>query len=61
MIGLCSIDGYEYEESQALIEIDGQEYFLGLPIDEDNQPDLTEERLSVWLEQVMTELEFVIQ
>ena len=59
LIGLCPIDGYEYEESQALIEIDGKEYFLGLPIDEDNQPDQTEERLSMWLEQVMIDFELV--
>tara|TARA_B100000809_G_scaffold103427_1_gene102119 strand:- start:1225 stop:1758 length:534 start_codon:yes stop_codon:yes gene_type:complete len=59
IIGLCPIDGYEYEESQALITIDGQEYFLGLPIDEDNQPHQTEERLSIWLEQVITDFALV--
>ncbi|TET89908.1 MAG: flavodoxin [Sulfurovum sp.] len=41
-----STDGYEYEESIAVQ--DGA--FVGLAIDEDNQDDLTEERVQKWTE-----------
>ena len=41
--------GYEFDASV------GQEgdYFLGLALDEDNQPELTEERLGKWLPEVI--------
>ena len=57
LIGLCSLDGYDFEESQALIEIDGETYFLGLPIDEDNQPEMTDDRLGAWVNQLLEEFE----
>lgn len=44
-IGFTSTDGYDYNRSKAVI--DGQ--FMGLVLDEDNQKDLSEERLSAWL------------
>lgn len=51
IIGQISTDGYEYDESRA--EVDGE--FLGLPIDEDNQSDLTSERIKNWLEKLKNE------
>lgn len=39
---------YEFEESEAII--DG--YFVGLPIDEDFEPELTDERISKWVETI---------
>jgi len=45
LVGQCSTDGYEYNESRAVK--DGE--FLGLPIDEDFENDLTEERVDAWL------------
>jgi len=45
IIGSVPTDGYDYDESTA--EIDGK--FVGLPIDEDNQDDLTEERIKNWV------------
>ncbi|MCH2042737.1 MAG: flavodoxin [Saprospiraceae bacterium] len=44
-----STEGYEYEASKAVWE---EGYFVGLAIDEDNQPELTDERLALWLSQV---------
>ncbi|NBV74537.1 MAG: hypothetical protein EBR59_00710 [Methylococcaceae bacterium] len=44
-IGFTSTDGYTYDRSKA--ELDGQ--FVGLVLDEDNQKDQTEGRLSAWL------------
>ncbi|NKQ41238.1 MAG: flavodoxin [Sulfurovum sp.] len=41
-----STDGYEFEESVAIK--DGA--FVGLGIDEDNQDDLTEERIAKWVD-----------
>lgn len=52
MIGFTSTDGYTYEESTAVI--DGE--FMGLVIDEDNQDDLTDERLKAWADQIKDDL-----
>lgn len=45
VVGFCSKDGYKYYFSSA--EKDGK--FVGLPIDEDNQPGLTQERVKNWV------------
>ncbi len=52
LIGSWSAEGYEFEKSKALY--DGA--FVGLVLDQDNQADLTDERLDEWLEQVKPEL-----
>ena len=44
IIGQTSTEGYDYEESKAVI--DGN--FVGLVIDEDNQSELTDERIDNW-------------
>ncbi|MCC5945624.1 MAG: flavodoxin [Bernardetiaceae bacterium] len=51
IVGHWALDGYDYEASKG--ERDGK--FLGLPIDEDNQPELTDERLATWIPQVLAE------
>lgn len=51
LVGKFSTDGYDYDESRA--EVDGQ--FLGLPLDEENQGDLTNERIKNWVEQLKGE------
>ncbi len=48
VIGKVSTDGYEYDASKA--EVDGQ--FVGLPLDDDNQDDLTKDRISAWVEAI---------
>ncbi len=45
VVGLTSIEGYDFNRSKALL--DGQ--FVGLVLDEDNQKELTEARLNDWL------------
>ena len=57
LIGLTSTEGYDFEESKALYEQDGESYFLGLALDEDNEADLTDERLGNWINQIMEEFE----
>ncbi len=48
IVGKCSTDGYSYSSSAAVI--DGE--FVGLPLDEDNQSDLTEGRVEAWAEKI---------
>jgi flavodoxin I len=47
-VGYWSIEGYEFNESKAVR--DGK--FVGLAIDEDNQSDLTDERINAWVSQL---------
>lgn len=52
VVGRWPTAGYEFAASQA---VDG-EHFLGLAIDQINQPLLTEERVDRWLAQIRPEL-----
>lgn len=52
VVGFCSTTGYKYYFSSA--EKDGE--FVGLPIDEDQQPELTESRVKKWVAQLKKEL-----
>jgi flavodoxin I len=47
-IGAWSIEGYDFSESRAVR--DGK--FIGLGIDEDNQPELTDQRVKQWVSQI---------
>lgn len=51
-VGFWPTEGYEYEASLAVKN--GK--FVGLAIDEDNQAELTEERIQKWVDQLKTEL-----
>lgn len=50
-VGYTSTDGYEFDGSKAAKG--GQ--FCGLAIDEDNQDDMTDERVSAWITQLKSE------
>ncbi|MCX2830258.1 flavodoxin [Microbulbifer thermotolerans] len=50
IVGHWPTDGYEFESSKA--EIEGEGMFVGLAIDEDQQEDLTGERLNRWCLQI---------
>ncbi|GAA3939508.1 flavodoxin FldB [Litoribacillus peritrichatus] len=56
VIGYWPVDGYEFEASKALT--DDKSEFVGLAIDEDCQPELTEERVQAWVEQIVDEFDF---
>lgn len=56
VVGCWPTDGYEYTNSQAVDSDDGDSYFLGLALDQINQPLLTEARLDEWLAQIDSEL-----
>ena len=53
VIGNWPTDGYEFESSKAVMNTNNT--FYGLCIDEDNQPELTQERLKKWVEQLKIE------
>lgn len=53
LIGYWPVAGYEFVESLALIDDDT---FVGLALDEDRQPELTETRINTWIAQLKSEL-----
>jgi flavodoxin I len=52
VVGFTETDGYSFDESEAVVN--GQ--FAGLIIDEDNESNLTEERIDCWVAQLKKEL-----
>ncbi len=48
IIGFTSADGYYHDSSKAQID----DKFVGLAIDEDNQSDLTDERINKWTNEI---------
>lgn len=54
LVGPVDTDGYEFEESEAIV--DGK--FIGLPLDEDFEPELTDERLAAWVELIKPDFGF---
>merc|ERR1719191_41696 len=51
VIGSWSADGYDHMDSKS---VDGDK-FVGLPCDEDNQPEMSEDRVKAWLAQIKGE------
>jgi flavodoxin I len=51
LVGMVDPDGYNFDDSQAF----KNKKFLGLPIDEDNEPEKTPERISKWVAVLKTE------
>ena len=52
LVGSWPNKGYTFNESKGLTE--STEEFLGLALDDENQPELTDQRLSKWLEQILS-------
>ncbi len=52
LVGKVSTDGYTYDSSEAVV--DGQ--FVGLVIDNDNESNLTDQRISLWVEELKKEI-----
>ena len=50
IVGHWPTAGYDFDESKALVA--GKDLFVGLAIDEDQQEELTRERLDQWCSQV---------
>jgi len=49
--GAWAVEGYEFHESKSIEE----DAFIGLPVDEDQQPDLTDGRIDGWTAQLKEE------
>lgn len=48
IVGSWPLDGYDFDESAAV----RNNAFVGLALDEDNQSELTTERINTWVEQI---------
>ncbi len=48
IIGFVETTNYAFDESKAVVN----EHFVGLPLDEDNESELTEERIEAWLKKI---------
>jgi len=51
-VGFWENTGYNFDESRSLID----EKFIGLVLDEDNQEELSEERIKKWVEKIKSEI-----
>lgn len=54
LTGAWPVKGYDFTDS---IGYDG-DFFFGLALDEDTQPELTQPRISIWVEQLASEMKF---
>lgn len=52
VVGFTEVDGYSFDDSEAVV--DGR--FVGLALDEDNESNLTDERIDRWTEQLQATL-----
>jgi flavodoxin I len=51
ILGKVGTEGYTFQDSEAILE----GMFIGLPVDEDFEAELTEERVSAWVNKLMKE------
>lgn len=51
IIGKTPNEGYQFDFSRAIVD----DEFVGLPLDDDNEHDLTDERIEKWVEQLKSE------
>ena len=58
MIGAWPTGGYDFEASAAEF-VPG--WFMGLAIDEDNQGEMTEQRIEEWVTQIMAEFSLITE
>jgi flavodoxin II len=58
VIGYWPNQGYEFSASKALTE--DQKHFVGLALDEDNQYNLSDERIRTWCQQIKTEIDDIL-
>ena len=51
-VGFWPTEGYDFTSPLPLLD---ENHFVGLAIDEDNQPELTDERIAKWVEMIRPE------
>lgn len=54
VVGACSTNGYRFDDSEAIKD----KMFIGLPIDEDNEPEFTLDRVNKWVANLKTNYNF---
>lgn len=54
LVGQVPTEDYEFDESEAVVD----NKFMGLPVDEDFQPELTDERVKNWIELIRPDFGF---
>ena len=54
-VGYWPIEGFEFRQSKALTA--DQQFFVGLAIDDENQFELTDDRINAWSKQILHEFE----
>ncbi len=54
IVGHWPTEGYHFDESKGLAD---DHHFLGLAIDEDRQPELTQQRVENWVKQIRDEMQ----
>ncbi len=52
-VGYWPVDGFKFEQSKALTA--DEQYFVGLAIDDENQFELTDDRIKNWCRQILKE------
>ncbi len=52
LVGTWPTEGYDFDASEGLFD---EDHFLGVGLDDDNEPDLTDERIAAWLDKVRDE------
>ena len=52
LMGKWSTEGYDFTDSKAV----NGDYFVGLALDEDQQNDISEERIKAWVKQIKEEI-----
>ncbi|MEM6691250.1 MAG: flavodoxin [Planctomycetota bacterium] len=57
LIGKWPTEGYQFTESRGLVDDD---HFFGLVIDEDSEPEHTDDRVERWVEQIKGEITKII-
>ncbi|MCP4194840.1 MAG: flavodoxin [Planctomycetaceae bacterium] len=53
LVGVWPTEGYTFDESQAMHD---EDHFLGLGLDEDNESEMTEDRIKNWLVKVLIDI-----
>ena len=61
LVGAWPAADYHFHESVALFEHEGETYFMGLALDEDNESELTDQRLQEWLTDIFEEFDIELE
>jgi flavodoxin I len=54
LVGQTPVDAYTFTDSEAIVN----NMFVGLPLDENNEPELTEQRIDGWLKEISIKMHF---